>query len=112
MDNFNDEDKKFKEQLERNLNGIESEKEDGIEEAIELYEKNIEENFDGNHPYDRLAIIYRKQNKVEDEIKVLEKAIWVFENVVYKGRMDRIPKLEKFKKRLEKAKSILYKRRK
>lgn len=94
-------------QLKRNLDGIKLEKEGNIDEAIKLYEQNIMENFDGNHPYDRLAIIYRKNKKIKDEIRVLEKAIWVFTQVVYSQRGDRLPKLKKFKKRLDKAKSLL-----
>jgi tetratricopeptide (TPR) repeat protein len=87
----------------RNLKGAGLEKEFKIDEAIELYEKNIKEEFDGNYPYERLAIIYSKKGLLEDEIRVLEKAVWVFENIVYKGRSDRLPKLDRFKKRLEKA---------
>jgi len=89
--------------LNRNLKGRELEKECKIDEAIKLYEKNIKEEFDGNYPYERLAIIYSKKGSLEDEIRVLEKAVWVFENIVYKGRSDRLPKLDRFKKRLEKA---------
>lgn len=37
-------------QLERNLKGIKLEKLNEIDQAIELYEKNVEENFEGNHP--------------------------------------------------------------
>lgn len=96
----------FDKQLERNLKGIELEKLGKVNEAIELYEKNIEENFDGNHPYDRLATIYRKNKDFKNEIRVLEKAIYVFENIVYSKRGDRLPKLEKFKSRLEKAQSL------
>jgi tetratricopeptide (TPR) repeat protein len=87
----------------RNLKGVELEKEYKMDKAIELYEKNIEEEFEGNHPYERLAIIYSKKGSLENEIRVLEKAVWVFENIVYKGRSDRLPKLDRFKKRLEKA---------
>jgi len=87
----------------RNLKGIKLEKEGKIDKAIKLYEKNIEEEFDGSHPYTRLAIIYSKKGLLDDEIRVLKKAIWVFENVVYKQRGDRSQKLDKFKKRLEKA---------
>ena len=87
----------------RNLKGVELEKECKIDKAIELYEKNIEEEFEGSHPYERLAIIYSKKGSLEDEIRVLEKAVWVFESIVYKGRSDRLPKLDRFKKRLEKA---------
>ncbi len=87
----------------RNLKGIKLEKEGKIDKAIKLYEKNIEEEFDGSHPYTRLAIIYIKKGLLNDEIRVLKKAVWVFENVVCKERGDRSQKLDKFKKRLEKA---------
>ncbi|GEM_PF-1752659 len=93
--------------LARNMKGIELEKIGKVDEAIELYEKNIEENFEGNHPYDRLSTIYRKNKDILNEIRVLEKAIYVFENIVYAQRGDRLPKLEKFRTRLEKAKKLL-----
>ena len=96
----------FQQQVQRNLRGIELEKGGQVDQAIELYERNVAENFEGSHPYNRLAIIYRKRKQIDDEIRVLKKAIWVFENVVYNDRGDRLPKLEKFKKRLEKAKEL------
>lgn len=73
------------------------------DKAVKQYEKAIENNFDGNHPYDRLAVYYRKNKDYDNEERVLLKAIYVFENVVYEGRGDRLPKLEKFKDRLEKV---------
>ena len=97
---------KLDKQVDRNLKGIEYEKCAELSKSIDLYEKNIAENFEGNHPYDRLAVIYRKQGNLNDEIRVLEKAIYVFENVVDKNRTDRIPKLEKFIKRLTKVKKL------
>ena len=87
-------------QVDRNTKGTEFEKTGHIERALELYEINKSENFQGNHPYDRLAIIYSKQGRVEDEIRVLNKAILVFEKLICRNREDLIPKLEKFKKRL------------
>jgi len=93
----------FHTQAERNLEGIELEKEGRVDEAIQLYEANIRENFDGNHPYDRLAIIYRKRKEIGEEIRVLKKAIWVFENIANQRRPDVFIKLENFKNRLEKA---------
>lgn len=99
MDNFD-------KQVERNLKGIELENAGQVDKAIDLYEANAKENFEGDHPYERLAIIYRKRNQIDDEIRVLEKAIWVFENIVFKDRGDRLPKLEKFKKRLGGAKNL------
>ena len=98
--------KKFERHAERNLLGHDLEKAGRVDEAIKLYEQNINENFEGNHPYDRLAIIYRKRGQHEEEIRVLEKAVWVFKNVVLEERGDRDPKLEKFYQRLEKAKIL------
>jgi tetratricopeptide (TPR) repeat protein len=96
----------FNLQVERNLKGIELERAGEVEKAIELYEANISEEFEGNHPYDRLAIIYRKYGRIDDEIRVLQEAIQVFRINVNEHRMDREPKLENFKKRLDKALSL------
>jgi tetratricopeptide (TPR) repeat protein len=97
------EERRFEIQVDRNLKGIEFEKKGELEKAIRLYEKNVEEDFEGNHPYDRLAIIYRKRGEYEGEIRILRKAIFVFENKVHSERMDRAPKLQKFRERLDKA---------
>lgn len=96
--------------LDRNLKGIDLEKEGKIDESIKLYEANIADNSEGNHPYDRLSIIYRKRNQIDDEIRVLEKGIWVFKNIVHEGRQDRLPKLRKFEVRLNKAMELKQKR--
>jgi tetratricopeptide (TPR) repeat protein len=93
-------------QVDRNLEGIKLEKEGKTDKAISLYEKNLEENFEGSHPYNRLAIIYRKRGQIDEEIRVLEKAVYLYENVVYKDRVDRLVKLDKFKDRLIKALDI------
>lgn len=100
------EDRKFSIQVDRNLKGKELEKEGDIEGAIALYEQNISEGFAGNHPYDRLAIIYRKKKDYSEEIRVLERAIYVFENYASPDRPDVIPKLEVFKERLQKAQHL------
>lgn len=94
---------KFEKQVERNLKGIQFEKEGNVEQAIKLYEANVKENFEGNHPYDRLAVIYGKQGRIDDQIRVLERAVWVFENIVYKERADRLPKLQRFQKQLDRV---------
>lgn len=64
--------------VDRNLKGIELEKKGDIENAIILYEENVVDEFEGAHPYQRLAVIYRKRKQYDDEIKVLKKAIQVF----------------------------------
>ena len=85
----------------RNSKGIDLEKKCKVDKAIELYEKNIEEEFDGTHPYIRLAIIYRKKGLLKDEIRVLEKA-----KIILKNHSN----LEYFNKRLEKAIKIYCKK--
>jgi Zn-finger nucleic acid-binding protein len=97
------EERRFKIQAERNLKGRELEKNGDAEGAVLLYEENIAEGFEGNFPYERLAIIYRKKKEYSEEIRVLKRAIFVFENYASKGRSDLIPKTEKFKERLAKA---------
>lgn len=94
---------KFEKQVDRNLTGKDLEKAGQVDKAAALYEENVKEGFDGNHPYDRLAIIYKKQGRVDDEIRVLEQAVAVFDKVAKGGRVDGPPKLQKFKDKLDKA---------
>lgn len=93
----------LEESVSRNLKGIELEKEGSTEESIELYEQNVADGFDGSHPYKRLAIIYRKQKRYDDEIRVLKKAIQVFSKL---DRADAPGKLQYFKERLAKAQEL------
>ena len=44
----------------RNKKGMEYEKKGKLEEAIAMYELNVDENFEGLYPYKRLAILYGK----------------------------------------------------
>ena len=96
----------YDEQVQRNLRGMRLEKLGRVDEALQLYEANVEENFGGSHPYNRLAKIYRQRKQADDEVRVLEKAIWVYENTVAKERDDRELKLDVFKKRLDKARQL------
>lgn len=99
--------KGFNRQVDRNLKGIKLEKAGNVNKAIKLYEMNIKENFYGNHPYDRLAIIYRRNKQYDEEIRVLEKAIEVFEYLCSTtGIQDGPPKLQRFKERLIKARKL------
>lgn len=62
----------------RNLLGSVYEKIGKLDEAEVLYRKNIEEDFDGTHPYKRLVVIYKKQKRIGDEIRVLNQAVDFF----------------------------------
>lgn len=58
--------------------GIDLEKEGMIDEAIKVYEKSIVSRLPIKHPYERLAILYRKKKDYENEIRVIKIAIEVF----------------------------------
>lgn len=58
--------------------GIDLEKEGMIDEAINVYEKSIIYRLPLKHPYERLAILYRKRKDYENEIRVIKIAIEVF----------------------------------
>lgn len=88
--------------VDRNLQGIEYEKSGNVDAAIELYEQNLLEDFEGSHPYWRLAIIYHKRKEYDNERRVLKHAIKVFETKVSLKRADRLKKLKRFRERLSK----------
>lgn len=89
-------------------NASQFEKEGEIDKAIEIYEKMISCATDLPGPYNRLAILYRKLKRYHDEVRVLERAVYVYENIVFVYRGDRTSKLDKFKERLEKATQLLH----
>ncbi len=53
--------------------------------------------------YPSMCEIACKKLKGEDVEQLLKKAVWVFGDIVHRDRSDRFPKLDGFKKRLEKA---------
>jgi hypothetical protein len=83
----------------RNLMGIDLEKQGFVDNAIECYEANVRDGFDGNHPYVRLAIIYRRRGETDKELTVLRRAIDVFEGLQLSPRSDVGPKLLAFRQR-------------
>lgn len=84
---------------------IELEKSGHIAEAVAIYEKICKSNFEGTHPYDRLAIYYRKQKDYINEKRILEKAIYVFSKVVLCDAPNRDKNIDHFTIRLEKLNS-------
>jgi len=86
--------------VERNLLGIELEAKGQIDSAIKCYQANIGDGFGGSHPYDRLAVIFRRHKDAASEIAVLTRAVEVFSGLLSSPRSDVAPKLEKFRQRL------------
>lgn len=93
----------FSEEVSNNLKGKEAEKRGDIDTAIKLYERNINNFSDTPFPYTRLAIIYRKQKKYAEEVRVLRIAINVFSKIDRPGADNR---LQEFKDRLVKAEEL------
>ena len=96
----------------RNLEGIELERKANIEDVVRLYEQNVADEFDGTRPYKRLVIIYRKKRQFDDEIRILKKAIQIFEDIslnrpqgMWSPEFNHrfIKPINEFKKRLKKA---------
>jgi DNA polymerase-3 subunit epsilon len=53
--------------VDRNLLGIKLEAEGLVDNAVECYEANVRDGFDGDHPYRRLAVIYRRRGELDKE---------------------------------------------
>lgn len=87
----------WEEQVERNLKAMEYEEQGETEKAIRLYEKNVSEEFDGTHPYQRLCDLYFNLDKTEDMLRILEKAIRVFEGAASGDCTDKQNQLMRFK---------------
>ena len=58
--------------VERNNIGTEMEKQGRIDHAILLYEKNVHDEFDGSLPYNRLRIIYTRQKRYAEALRICE----------------------------------------
>ena len=84
--------------LERNQKGIELEKNKKIDEAIRLYEQNVADCCGGNHPYDRLVMIYKKRKQHNDAIRICRSFISVAGSLIDAGskRQDLAPKKARF----------------
>lgn len=72
------EEQRLRRTAELNNKGIALEKEGRIEEAIKVYEQNIQIGYPATHSYERLMILYRKRKDYGDEIRVARLAIDVF----------------------------------
>lgn len=65
--------------VECNNAGIEFEKNGQIEEAVKVYEKCISEShYPASHSYYRLMVIYRREKRYEDEMRIINVAIMVY----------------------------------
>lgn len=91
-----------------NQKGMQCEKDQDIPNAIKYYEQCLQHKFEGSHPYRRLAILYRKQKDYDNEIRVLETAISIFNDIRSKGNreLELSKKITDFQNRLDKARIL------
>lgn len=75
MDNYN---QKLSLTASLNNEGIALEKDGKIDEAIAIYEENIQLGYPATHAYERLMILYHKRKEFEKEKNVIEDAINIF----------------------------------
>jgi tetratricopeptide (TPR) repeat protein len=66
-------------------NAKEAEADGKLEEAAKFYEQVIKQNLVEDFPYDRLMIIYRKLKKYEEELRIINKGIKLYENFYKKS---------------------------
>jgi tetratricopeptide (TPR) repeat protein len=93
----------MRETANNNNKGITYEKDGKVDQAILAYEKNLEMAYPALHSYERLMILYRKEKRYDDEIRVIRKAINDFPAKSHKVYT------EKWEERLEKAKKYIKK---
>ena len=80
----------------------------GLAKAIKRYKRNISQNSDEDNAFERLAVIYRSRNQIEEEVRVSEKAIAFYEHAVFAEHLEStLPMLNQFTKRLKAAESLL-----
>lgn len=88
------------EQTRRNLDGMELERSGRLDLALELYEQNVEEGFEGDWPYGRLVAYYEKIGRYDEAERVLNRAIVVFKASKKRSAEDRRATVQVFRNRL------------
>jgi len=68
--------------VERNEQGGLYEKLGNTDRAIKYYEKNVEDLFDGEYPYERLRVIYSQRKQFQDALRVCERYIFMADTLI------------------------------
>lgn len=85
--------------------GAAAEADGNTKRAVELYESSIKKGIADPFPFDRLLIIYRKQRKYKDELRVILRGIEVFNEQLEKQQKQLLKRTKNANvmKRLSKA---------
>ncbi len=88
------------EQTRRNVDGMALERNGRLDLALELYEQNVDEGFEGDWPYGRLVAYYEKIGRYDEAERVLNRAIVVFKASKKRSAEDRRATVQVFRNRL------------
>jgi hypothetical protein len=72
----------------RNAIGEQKESEGKFDDAIRVYEENVEEGADTLFPYERLVILYNRKHDRRNEIRILKQALSKLRERSQKRRLD------------------------
>ena len=103
---MSEERERAEQQTARNVAGLEHEQRGEIDAAIALYEQNLAEGFAGDWPYSRLVLIYSRRGQPQEVVRVLERAVAVFEALPRRHPL-RTARLRVFRRRLREARRAL-----
>jgi len=83
----------------RSASASQLEKAGKLDKAIKIYESMIADVFDGSHPYTRLRIIYSKQKRYDQAIRVCDQFITMADQMIKLGssRKDLRSKRQQFR---------------
>ena len=96
--------KNYERWFKRNAIAEQKEKEGKFDDAIRIYENNVEEDADSLFPYERLAILYKRKNDRSNEKRILQKGLQLMRERAAQGRIDTNQEImmREFHARLEK----------
>lgn len=84
-------DERIDQTAQNNNRGIEFENNGELDKAIECYEQNVALGYPARHSYDRLLVIFRKQKRIDDEIRICKLAVGLFpEDTSYLKRLKKL----------------------
>lgn len=75
--------------------------------AIQLYEENIKTGYPDQYSFDRLMILYRKQKKYKDELRVIKRGIKVFTEDVERRQKEQVRSAKNKKQVAELSNAIM-----
>jgi hypothetical protein len=88
----------------RNAIAEQKEREGKFDDAIRIYESNVEEDADTLFPFERLSILYRRRNDRKNELRILRKGLQLLKERMEHQRLDSAQEImiREFHDRLEK----------